>query len=1080
MSSFNLTEKQIKAWGGVSLYNEAEKQYTMKGDVLNARYEEPYGEADIAHAGSKLHTRFKVSRSGLVENLCPCAVSQRDGRVCVHIVAAAIVLNKRATAAARIPEKALEKVVAEKVAAAAIQGKLITRDYRKGQPAEIRLRLPADWTSAFAAGQIPLICTAVLAGGGNPISLEYIAQRGIALNPGRIDDTILYVLEDIRQGDMTKPVTLTRADFMGLLDLLGANKRPFYVSNGEPLRIEQTALASKLAIDLDRETGEILMMLTTEVPGTSEGTVPTYAVFGKKGYAFHNGVFWPLKSVLPGLYQKVYLETVPIPRKGTLSFLRKELDLLEQLLPVERLIEIEMFTMRPATPKFSLKVKGTPAAISMTLFALYDDVSVSASAPDPRADFAIPDPVDFFMYGVRNPEAEKAGIARLRSMGIPADSGTAISPLVGERAVLNFLGSTYPALERIGWAVLLDDEIGHYYSRLRKIYTAVEVEQAKGASSFEIGYSFKDVEQNGKRGTVIQSTEVQRAVSMNESFVKRGEQVYLFDTVALRSLREALQDCDSTAGVRPGFVRISTIHAPYIKASLDAVEGAAVQIDKSPPEWRVYADVQNRQRKLEPVPLDEPLRSIMRPYQKEGLAWLRFLEANKLGGILADEMGLGKTLQALAWLQLERIHAEHRGKPAIVICPTSLVDNWAHEAAHFTPELKVLTMSGAQRHENFELISTYDLVITSYALLRRDVDEYHNHVFSSIILDEAQNIKNRATQNATSVKMLTGGSHFVLTGTPMENSVADLWSIMDFLLPGYLGLYQEFRENYEIPLSVPGDAVYESAQIRLRRKLHPFLLRRRKADVAKDLPPKIVRFSWSKLTGDQQEVYDRILNHSQTEIRSMVKQKGFDKSRMAILTALLRLRQVCCHLSLLGDVNPLPHSTEPSAKLEQFFELFDQAVSDGHRILVFSQFVKMLTALRKALDERGIPYCYLDGSSKNRMESVHTFNTDASIPLFLISLKAGGTGLNLTGADMVIHFDPWWNPAVEDQATDRAHRIGQKNTVYSIKMITSGTVEEKVLDLQRRKRALIGATVESDQQTISKLTWDDMRELFDL
>ena len=311
--------------------------------------------------------------------------------------------------------------------------------------------------------------------------------------------------------------------------------------------------------------------------------------------------------------------------------------------------------------------------------------------------------------------------------------------------------------------------------------------------------------------------------------------------------------------------------------------------------------------------------------------------------------------------------------------------------------------------------------------------------------------------------------------------MADLWSIMDFLMPGYLGHYDEFKANYEIPLSVPGDALYESAQIRLRRKLHPFLLRRKKADVAKDLPDKITKLSWCRLSAEQQKIYDQILYASRMEIRESVQKNGFNKSRMAILSALLRLRQVCCHLNLLGDAAPAAaKAEEPSAKMEQFFEFFEEAVSDGHRILVFSQFVKMLTLLREELDRRAMRYCYLDGASKDRMESVHKFNTDPKIPLFLISLKAGGTGLNLTGADMVIHFDPWWNPAVEDQATDRAHRIGQKKTVYCLKMITADTVEEKVLDMQRRKRAIIGATVESDEQTISKLTWDDVRELFDL
>lgn len=1075
MSKFLLTDKKIREWGGEQLYKEADVQYYRKGDVLNVKYEEPYGEADISHAGHSLRTRFKVEGAGTVENLCPCSVSQRDGRVCVHIVAAAIKLNRLAASQERPVEKAREREHAERVVSAQGQGRLVVRDYVKGQPAEIRLRLPENWHEAFLNGQIPLTCLASLAGGGNPIALEYIAQRGVALKPGRVDDTILFVLEDIQEGDMTKPVVLTKADFIGILDMLGANSRPVYRSGGNPFVIEKTTLESQLAIDLDRETGEILLMLTTTIPNAPEGTVPQYAVFGNKGFAYHDGVFWPLKSVLPGQYQKVYMETIAIPRKGTLGFLKNELEFLARLMPVKREIDLEMFTMKPGEPKFSLRVKGTPAAVSMTLYALYGDVKLVAAANDPRGDFALPDSTDFYLYTVRNMEGERLGIRKLRSMDIMGDSGNSIAPLVGERAVLNFLGTKIHALERAKWIIELDGEFDAYNQNLNKTVPVVEVEQTKGAGSFELGYTFKDAE-----GRIIQPAEIFRAISMRDSFVRRGDEPVLFDIEAVESLREVLQDCESVAGTRPGFMRISNVHAPYIKASLDALNGPSLNIVNPPQDWKNYADNQNRQKALQPVPLDEPLVSILRPYQKEGVAWLRFLEANRLGGILADEMGLGKTLQTLTWLQLKRIHSEYDGKPALVVCPTSLVDNWAHESEHFTPQLKILTMSGAQRHENFETIPSYDLVITSYALLRRDVEQYRNIAFSTIILDEAQNIKNRTTQNATSVKLLQGGTHLVLTGTPMENSVADLWSIMDFLMPGYLGHYDEFRANYEIPLSVPGDAIYASAQIRLRRKLHPFLLRRKKLDVAKDLPPKIIKISWCRLSGDQQKAYEQILYASRMEIQGNVQKNGFEKSRMMILAALLRLRQTCCHLSLLGEHNPLPNAEEPSAKMEQFFEFFDEAVSDGHRILVFSQFVKMLTLLREELDRRGIRYCYLDGSSKDRMESVHKFNTDPEIPLFLISLKAGGTGLNLTGADMVIHFDPWWNPAVEDQATDRAHRIGQKNTVFSLKMITADTVEEKVLDMQRRKRAIIGATVESDEQTISKLTWDDVKELFNL
>jgi SNF2 family DNA or RNA helicase len=300
---------------------------------------------------------------------------------------------------------------------------------------------------------------------------------------------------------------------------------------------------------------------------------------------------------------------------------------------------------------------------------------------------------------------------------------------------------------------------------------------------------------------------------------------------------------------------------------------------------------------------------------------------------------------------------------------------------------------------------------------------------------------------------------------------------MDFLMPGYLGSHDTFRHNYELPVSRSGlDA--DAAQAKLRRKLHPFLLRRLKTEVAKDLPPKIQRVAMCELTMDQKLVYNEFLEASRRRITTMVTQRGFNKCRMEILTILMRLRQACCHLGLLELSGIKPQY--PSAKLDLFFELVDEALDSGHRILVFSQFVSMLTIIRKELETRVLAYCYLDGATRERMTVVHEFNSRRDIPLFLISLRAGGTGLNLTGADMVIHFDPWWNPAVEDQATDRAYRIGQKRTVYSVKLITKGTVEEKVLALQNRKKAVISATIESDEGTMQSLTWDDIQAILNL
>ncbi|MEP6663921.1 MAG: DEAD/DEAH box helicase, partial [Verrucomicrobiota bacterium] len=439
-----------------------------------------------------------------------------------------------------------------------------------------------------------------------------------------------------------------------------------------------------------------------------------------------------------------------------------------------------------------------------------------------------------------------------------------------------------------------------------------------------------------------------------------------------------------------------------------------------------------------------------------------------------------KTLQALAFVKVGRASRPPEDRrdacPTLVICPTSLVFNWVAEAKKFTPGLKVLALHGSDRHELFLEIPKADLVITSYALIRRDAEKYRSLEFDTVILDEAQHIKNRQTQNAQAVKAIRSRHRLVLTGTPLENSVLDLWSIFDFLMPGYLGAAQDFRERYEIPISQEKNS---AAQSRLARRLKPFLLRRLKRDVAQDLPEKIEQVSFCDLNAGQAVVYQQILDATRREVTSAVGAQGLQKSRMIILTALLRLRQACCDLRLLKleQNEKLERAMEDSGKLETFSELLEEILDGGHRVLVFSQFVGMLTLLKEKLSREGIDFCYLDGATQNRGEVVSRFQSDEKIPVFLISLKAGGVGLNLTGADTVVHFDPWWNPAVEDQATDRAHRIGQKRVVTSYKLITRGTVEEKILTLQAKKRGVINATLAGEEQLAEALTWEEIQDL---
>ena len=467
------------------------------------------------------------------------------------------------------------------------------------------------------------------------------------------------------------------------------------------------------------------------------------------------------------------------------------------------------------------------------------------------------------------------------------------------------------------------------------------------------------------------------------------------------------------------------------------------------------------------------LESVLRPYQKEGVGWLGFLRQHGFGGILADEMGLGKTVQVLAHLRSVKQTTSGRGAPSLVVCPSSLVFNWEAEARKFTPELRVLALHGADRRGLFPKIPSSDLVVTSYALLRRDAENYRGLEFDTLALDEAQHIKNRQTQNAQAVKAVRASHRLVLTGTPVENSVLDLWSLFDFLMPGYLGAADDFRERYEIPIMRERSA---AVQARLARRLRPFVLRRLKREVATDLPEKIEQVSFCELNPEQRAVYQQVLEAGRREVLDAVNAQGLAGSRMVVLTALLRLRQICCDLRLLKSVA----AESVSGKVELFKELLEEILDGGHRALIFSQFTSMLSLLREELSSQKIGFCYLDGSTTDRARVVDQFQRDANVPVFLISLKAGGVGLNLTGADTVIHFDPWWNPAVEAQATDRAHRLGQKKVVTSYKLIARGTVEEKILNLQTRKRALTQGLLGGEESLAEALNWEDIRELLEI
>ncbi len=465
------------------------------------------------------------------------------------------------------------------------------------------------------------------------------------------------------------------------------------------------------------------------------------------------------------------------------------------------------------------------------------------------------------------------------------------------------------------------------------------------------------------------------------------------------------------------------------------------------------------------------LEATLRPYQQHGLSWLQFLRDCNLSGVLADDMGLGKTVQTLAHLLCEK-QAGRLDRPALVVAPTSLMGNWRQETQRFTPDLRVLILHGSGRKEHFEQLNQYDLVVTSYQLLARDEEFLTKQPYHLVILDEAQMVKNPNTLYAQAARKLITRHRLALTGTPMENHLGELWAIFDFLMPGFLGNNRQFRQLYRDPIEKLGDGSRRKA---LAQRIAPLILRRRKSEVALELPPKNEMIQEIELSGAQRDLYESIRVTMESHVRDQIANMGLARSHIFILEALLKLRQVCCDPRLLKL--PSAQKVTESAKLEWLAQTLPSMIEEGRKILLFSQFTSMLELIEKKLGELKIKFVRLTGDTRDRDTPVRTFQR-GEVPVFLISLKAGGTGLNLTAADTVIHYDPWWNPAVENQATDRAHRIGQDKTVFVYKLITQGTVEEKIQALQKRKRELVAGLLDDTGQTPLKLGDEELRALF--
>ena len=655
-----------------------------------------------------------------------------------------------------------------------------------------------------------------------------------------------------------------------------------------------------------------------------------------------------------------------------------------------------------------------------------------------------------------------------------------------DNAQLSLCINTIPQLKASGWEIQVDEDYEWYVIQADEWYTAVDDSSDIDWFSLEVGIQVDgekinmlplllDFLQRNNLATVKKQIENGEMDINTHALLSLPDGRHLSLPVKkLIEIASVLTELYDSRHPRSETLELSRARAAEL-LTLETIlaEGACQTRWLGGENIRKLGQQLKNFTGIKSVKVPKSFKATLRPYQEKGVNWLQFLRQFNLNGILADDMGLGKTVQTLALLLTEK-KAKRMTLPCLIIAPTSLMANWRHEAAQFAPSLKVLVLQGDNRHDHFDSIAEHDVVLTTYPLLSRDKELLLAQKYYYLILDEAQAIKNTKARVTQVVHQLQSTHRLCLTGTPMENHLGELWSLMHFLMPGLLGTAEKFKQLFRTPIEKHQDTERQQS---LMRRIKPFILRRTKEVVMTELPEKTAITRTVAMTEEQQTLYESIRVAMHDRIQKAIQDKGLARSHITVLDALLKLRQVCCHPGLLSLSSA--KSVKTSAKFELLMSLLPNLIEEGRRVLLFSQFTSMLALIEEAVQQLQIDYVKLTGSTRNRDEPIQRFQSGA-VPLFLISLKAGGVGLNLTAADTVIHYDPWWNPAVEQQATDRAHRMGQDKAVFVYKLITENSVEEKILELQERKKTLYKGVLDNKQaQTSFKLTQDDIQALFE-
>jgi len=758
---------------------------------------------------------------------------------------------------------------------------------------------------------------------------------------------------------------------------------------------------------------------------------------------------------------------VEIPKQQVDLFREEYFPLIAQTLPIKSDLVKYQDVHADAIPRLYLHDDNKEKILRATLKFGYGDFTSPLAKDEPYVLGSIPDTWELVRVH-RQPEREEYfyqlltdPIYRLKRAGSPHPHGTL--ELRARAHPYDFLMHSIPALLQAGFEIYGEENLKT--GRINRNVATLRVQISSGIDWFDL----KTVVEFGDQQ--VNFHDIRKALKRKENYIKLADgsigqipQEWLEKYKHLWGLAEETAD---------GF-RVSDLHLSLLDSLLE--EDASIQ---TPPDL-----IQRRERfrhfeRIAPQPLPKGFTGELRPYQKHGYDWLHFLREYKFGGILADDMGLGKTVQVLTYLQSlqeqaqakKEAVAEQGRSTALLVVPKSLIANWQRESEKFTPSLKFLEYMGNFRNKDVSIFNDYDVVITTYGTMLRDIEILHKYKFHHIILDESQAIKNPLAKSAKAARLLNAEHRIVMTGTPVENNTFELWSQFAFLNPGLLGSMDYFKSQFANPIESAGD---EKAAELLRKLVYPFILRRTKEQVALELPPRTERIVYTDMDSAQKKLYTQTRERYRAELMGLIESEGMNNARFKVLEGLLRLRQIAIHPALVDK----KYKGE-APKFEILLETLETLQVENHKALIFSQFVETLKLVKKELDARKIKYIYLDGQTQKRQAKVDEFQNDPNIPFFLISLKAGGVGLNLTAADYVIHLDPWWNPAVEMQASDRAHRIGQTRPVFVYKIIARGTVEEKILELQEKKRTLVKNIIATEASFFKSLTQEDVKGLFE-